>query len=487
MKTMKYLILLSLILITVPPAEAQTNMFLSNPVAGKILNGNYDPAIYRSGKAVSHPDSVRFAIIRGVDQQEQAKMLDKLESFYNRNSGADTTSLTKGIGACRSWILSCFDEASRKNNNRLVTGYLEFDADICGKTHHKNPFALLPGLDTSCREIIVVEGHFDTRNEVRCDTTGFTPGVDDNGSGATLVIELARVMSRFSFNQTILFTTPTGEDEGLFGAKAWADFLSASGVEIRAVLNSDIVGGIYCGKTSPAPSCPFYGHVDSTHVRIFSYSADNSLTVNSQHKQLARYMKYLQDSLINPHLAVPMTVNIMQGEDRSGRGGDHTPFRKKGYTSVRVISANEHGNGTGTPPDRNHSIRDRRIQDITGDGIADSLFVNPGYLARNTIMVGVTAALLASAPQQITAAAQVTRNGAVMRLSSPLKHTTGLLVGVRKFNSQSLEFDTILRLPYSKEFRISLDAGQTSYVSVAPVNNGAPGLFSNEMELILAK
>ena len=108
-----------------------------------------------------------MGIIGGVDQKEQARLLDRLESFYNRNSGADTISQTKGIGACRSWILSHFDQVSRENGNRLVTGYLEFDADICGKMHHKNPFGLLPGLDTTNHEIILIEGHFDTRNEGR--------------------------------------------------------------------------------------------------------------------------------------------------------------------------------------------------------------------------------------------------------------------------------------------------------------------------------
>ena len=485
MKKPILIIVLYIILLGTSQLHCQTNMFLSNPVAGEILKGRYDPSAYKPLQAIRQPDSVRMGIIGGVDQKEQARLLDRLESFYNRNSGADTISQTKGIGACRSWILSHFDQVSRENGNRLVTGYLEFDADICGKMHHKNPFGLLPGLDTTNHEIILIEGHFDTRNEGRCDTTGYTPGVDDNGSGTVLVMELARVMSRFAFNQTILFTTPTGEDEGLFGAKAWAEYLSLQGIKIRAVLNSDIVGGIWCGKTSPAPSCPYYGHADSTHVRIFSYSSGNSITANSSHKQLARYMKYVQDNLINPYLAVPMTINIMLGEDRSGRGGDHTPFRQKGYTAVRVISANEHGNGTGTPPDRNHTTRDQRGQDINGDGTLDSLFVNPGYLARNTIMVGVTAALLASAPAKVTATAGVREAGAVISLPAGTGNADGFLVGIRKFKSKSLEFDTVYTVHASNQISVGLDSGQKNYVSLAPIAAGAPGLFSDEMEINL--
>jgi hypothetical protein len=352
-------------------------------------------------------------------------------------------------------------------------------------SHHKNPFALLPGLDTTNHEIIVIEGHFDTRNEGGCDTEGYTPGIDDNGSGTVLVMELARVMSRYAFNQTILFTTPTGEDEGLWGSKAWSGYLKGMDIKIRSVLNNDIVGGIYCGKTSPAPSCPYYGHVDSTHVRIFSYSSANSMFTNSSHKQLARYMKYVQDELINPYLSTPMSIRIMIGEDRSGRGGDQTPFRQKGYTSVRIISANEHGNGTGTPPDRNHSVRDVLGQDVDGDGILDSLFVNPGYLSRNTILSGVVAGLLASAPEKMAPTVEPVQAGAVIRPGEEYDRADAYLVGVRKYRSRSLEFDTLYLVNPSAEIIVPLESGQHNYVSIAPVRNGAPGLFSNEYDLNL--
>ncbi len=466
-------------------AQSQTNMFISNPTAVEILKGKYDPAQYRPGVVVEQPDLVRMGIIRNVDPDEMIRLLVKLETFYNRNSGSDTLSSSTGIGACRTWILSHFDQISKDHEGRLVTGYLEFDADICTNGHHLNPFALLPGSDTSNHEILVVEGHFDTRNEGRCDITGYTPGIDDNGSGTVLVMELARVMCRYSFKHTILFTTPTGEDEGLFGAKAWADYLSATGVKIRSVLNNDIVGGIYCGKTSSPPSCPYFGHVDSTHVRVFSYSAGNSSYANSAHKQLARYMKYVQDELINPYLTTPLVINIMLGEDRTGRGGDHTPFRQKGYTAVRIISANEHGNGTGTAPDRNHTTGDILGKDLNGDGVLDSMFVNPGYLARNTILNGVVIGLLASAPSRITAIPEAKPAGIILNLPAGYSDADEFIVGIRKFKSKSLEFDSLYKVTAMDKIDVNLTSGQKNYVSVAPVLNGAPGLFSDEYEVNL--
>lgn len=486
MKPLFFVFVAVSVVFAVPDVHAQTNMFLSNPSALEVLKGNYNPDIYRPQLIIDDPDLVRMGIIHNVDQAELIKLLVKLETFYNRNSGSDTLSGTTGIGACRSWILSHFDQVSKDNENRLITGYLEFDAYICSKGHHKNPFALLPGLDTSNHEILLIEGHFDTRNEGSCDTEGYTPGIDDNGSGTVLVMELARVMSKYSFRHSILFTNPTGEDEGLFGATAWAGYLSAQGIKIRSVLNNDIVGGIYCGKTSSPPSCPYFGHVDSTHVRIFSYSAANSTYANSAHKQLARYMKYIQDELINPYLSTPMTINIMLGEDRTGRGGDQTPFRQKGYTAVRIISANEHGNGTGTAPDRNHTTRDILGKDLNGDGILDSLFVNPGYLARNTILNGVVAGLLASAPAKVSATLVARQSGAVINLPAGYGDADGFIVGIRKYKSKSLEFDSIYKVNRTDQIEVLLDSGQKNYVSIAPVLNGAPGLFSDEYEVNLS-
>jgi hypothetical protein len=469
-----------------PGLKSQTNIFISNHIASKILKGDYNPDQYRAKVTIDNPDSVRMGIIRRVNPLEQTKLLVKLESFYNRNSGADTLSQTTGIGACRTWILSEFDKVSKNNDNRLVTGYLEFDAQICSKTHHKNPFALLPGLDTSNHEILVIEGHFDTRNEGRCDTTGYTPGIDDNGSGTVLVMELARVMSKYSFRQTILFTTPTGEDEGLWGAKAWAEYLSDQGIKIKSVLNNDIVGGIYCGKTSSPPSC-ICGNIDSTHVRIFSFSKGNDAFEGSPHKQLVRYMKYVQEDLINPYLSTPLIINIMIGEDRTGRGGDHTPFRQKGYTAVRIISANEHGNGTGKGPDRNHTIRDVLGKDANGDGILDSLFVNPGYLARNTIMNGVVTGLLASAPEKVVPIASVKSYGVLIKLPVNKIQVDGYLIGIRKLSSNSLEFDSVTRCKPAKKKRVNLRKGEQYFISIAPVAQGAPGLFSDELVLNLTE
>lgn len=478
--------LLSMSLLALNPLWGQTNMFVSNPIAEQVLLGDYDPGAYAASSIIDQKEVILESLAREISRERLVDLLEFLDTFYNRNTGSDTLSLDTGIGACRTWIKSYFDLISRENENRLITGYLEFDAQVCGMGHHKNPFALLPGRDTSLHEILVIEGHFDTRNQDGCDTQGYTPGSDDNGSGTVLVMEAARVLSQFSFDRTILFTTPTGEDQGLWGAKAWANYLSQKEIEVMACLNNDVVGGIFCGKTSSPPSCPYYGHIDSTSVRVFSYVAGNSTYTNSPHKQLARLIKIIQEEEVNPYLATPMTIRIMSSEDRSGRSGDHIPFRQKGYPAIRFCSSNEHGNGSGTAPDRQHSTRDVLGIDSDADGKWDSLYVDPGYLSRNTLINAATLANLAnSAPAQEVSFYPVPR-GVRVQISQPDPSTTGYRVGIRYRQNRSHEFDEVRFYDPDESFEVEVEPSSRCFVSIALIKNGFTGRFSDEYELNLS-
>ena len=464
---------------------SQSNMFIDNYQAKQILKGNYEPEKFVSANNASTAELLVSELVHNASKENIYELLVFLDTFHNRNTGSDTLSLHTGIGACRAWIKSYFDLISRENENRMITGYLEFDASICGTSHHKNPFGILPGTDTSKHEILVIEGHFDTRNSDACDTQGYTPGSDDNGSGTVLVMEAARILAKYSFERTILFTTPTGEDQGLWGAKAWANYLDANNIEVLACLNNDVVGGIYCGNTSSPPSCPYPGHIDSTHVRVFSYVAGNSTSRNSPHKQLARLIKLIQDEQVNQFLETRMTINIMASEDRSGRSGDHIPFRQKGFPSIRFCSANENGNGAGNYPDRQHSTRDLLGDDIDGDGILDTLYVDPGYLRRNVIINTTVLANLANSSELTDYNFAPRPQGVNIRIESHDPLIEGYMVGIRQKSSRSHEFDEVQFHPAGDVLSVDLKNSERYYVSVSSIKNGFQSSFSDEYEVNL--
>jgi hypothetical protein len=375
-------------------AHAQTNIISTNPVAEQIMLGSYNPADYTATTVITNPATISNELNSRISPDSLRSYLEALQAYKNRNTGSDTVSATKGIGAARRWVFNKFQQFSSQNNNRLVVSYLQFDQGICSINQHRNVMAILPGSDLSDKSIIIIEAHIDSRCADVCDTACLAQGMEDNASGTGLVLELARVMSKYTFKNTIVFTTVIGEEQGLYGGQALAMYAQQKGIKIRAVLNNDVIGGIKCGLTSSPPGCTPES-LDSFDVRLFSWGGFNSL-----HKQLSRYIKLQYKEMIKDIAAVPMTINIMTDEDRTGRGGDHIPFRQRGFTAMRFTSANEHGNADVTAPgynDRQHTSADVLGVDINADMVIDTYYVDFNYLARNAVINANAAAMAAQA------------------------------------------------------------------------------------------
>lgn len=466
--------------------NAQQNITLPARV-DSVLKGFYDPQQYVPSVRIEERTAVIEGIIDDISIDTLLKNLKKLESFHNRNTASDTVSDMRGIGAARRWIRQSMNTYSAVNENRLITGYLDFDVNVCGVGHHRNVFGILPGLDTSKKEVLLIEAHMDSRCENSCDTSCYAPGVDDNGSGTVLVMELARVMSRYAFDRTIIFTTVTGEEQGLWGGSAWALYLSQHNIPLLACFNNDVVGGVICGHTSSPPGCSPEGDVDSTSLRIFSYTPSYDTGSYSTHRQLARYVKLQQIEEINPRIAVPMNIQLEVREDRAGRGGDHIPFRREGLTALRFTAHNEHGDGSGTPPDHQHTTNDILgvDTDMPPDGMIDSFFVDLNYLRRNAITNGVNLGLLASSPHPPAwSLRQVVGDEKSLGVNINDTRYNEYRVAVRSLGSGTLYFDTVYEVKNSKDFDfpVPLSANTTHYISVASVEGGIESVFAEEQE-----
>lgn len=452
----------------------QTNMKTGKTITTQIFKGEYDPADYAASTVIDLPRIIAEGINAEVNTDSMLAYLEILQTFENRNTGSDTLSNTRGIGAARRWIQSKFEDFSNRNEGRLIADYLQFDRAVCNMNRHKNVLAVLPGRLVDAG-IIVVEAHMDSRCENVCDPDCMAEGMEDNGSGTALVIELARIMSKYTFNRTILFMATTGEEQGLVGADAMAKYMRQNDVDVKAVLNNDVIGGIYCGETSSPPSCPGLDHVDSTQVRIFSAGGSDS-----PHKGLARYCKLQYKEELMDKVSVPMQITIMSAEDRTGRGGDHIPFREQGYPSIRFTSANEHGDAGIDEEyhDRQHTVRDILGVDTDGDNVVDSLFVNLNYLARNVVINGLTAAMVSASPEPPSISIRqegLKIKGTIEDVNDYLKYK----VGIRRL---SAEFDTILLVEGTKEFEYPITGDeQIIFASAVAIDqNELESCFSNE-------
>lgn len=463
-------------------AQTPTNMLSTNPTAEQIMLGNYNPNIYKPTTVINMHDAIANGLRNDISTDSLKSYLEKLGTFYNRNTYSDTVSNTIGIGAARRWVYAMFQKFSSDNENRLIPSFLQFDMPsnaYCGAGQFRNIFAVLPGLDTSLKDILIIEGHIDSRCENNCDINCLANGIEDNGSGTALVMELARTMSKYAFPRTIVFIVTIGEEQGLYGATAFALYAKNKNIAIRAVQNNDIDGGIMCGKTaSPPTDCTAEGQIDSTHYRIFSYGSYTSLN-----KGYARFIKleYIEELMANE--TVPMTINIMSPEDRTGRGGDHIPFRQQGYTAVRLTSAHEHGDASNDAgyTDRQHTTKDILGMDTNSDSVIDSFFVDFNYLKRNTLINGNALAMAAIGPLTPTFnLLNDTTDGLTVQITSQTQYNR-YKVSVRR-NAADYDLDLVFEFKDSLNFIVpKIKKDSTYYVSVASIDsNGVESLFTAE-------
>lgn len=474
---MKRAILLSVCLLAFYGLHAQTNMLSTNPVAEQVMLGNYNPATYQPSVVINKPNDISKGINDRVSADSLKSYMLALNTFQNRNTGSDTISNTKGIGAARRWAYGKFEQFSSQNENRLITSYLQFDQLICNMEQHRNVFAVLPGTDVSDKSIIIVEAHLDSRCADNCDTSCIAQGMEDNATGSALVLELARIMSKYSFKNTIVFILTTSEEQGLNGARAFAKYCKQKGIEIKAVLNNDVVGSVICGQTASPPGCMGAETIDSTNLRIFSSGG-----FNSPHKQLARFIKLEYKEMLADKIAVPMTVNIMTPIDRSGRGGDHIPFTDEKYTSIRFCAANEHGNADVSNPnysDRQHTSGDIIGLDTDMDMIVDYFYIDFNYLARMTIINGNAAAMAGIGPAtpEFDIATTPGEQGLSVFINTQ-KQYQNYRVAVR---STTNDWDSVFTITGSDHGYVFTGDMATKYISVASVDaDGVESLFSEE-------
>jgi hypothetical protein len=459
---------------------AQTNIQLTNAQAAEILKGNYNPQDYSIAGLLSDPHEIAAELTSKINPDSLKSYLVKLSAFETRHTSSDTVSSIIGIGAARRWTHNKLQSFNAQNSERLEVGYLQFDQEICNVNQHRNILAVLPGTNAGAGSVLL-EAHIDSRCDSPCDTACVAHGMEDNGSGTALVIELARVLSKYEFERSIIFMLTVGEEQGLNGSDAMADYCVQNNINVVAVLNNDVIGGVICGETSSAPSCPGLNDVDSMQVRLFSAGG-----FSSAHKQLARYIKLQYVEELKWHVATEHLITVMSSEDRSGRGGDHIPFRQQGFPAMRFTSANEHGDASNGSEyhDRQHTSDDILGLDTDNDGQLDSFFVDFNYLARNAAINANAATMIAQnvcADLDLTVE-QISWHKVRVQIQDPNCGNGPYRVA---FRSETNDWDTLVTVS-ELDNEIEITPGFTYFVSVARQNDqGIESLFSGEKFITL--
>jgi hypothetical protein len=332
-----------------------------------------------------------YDIINAVAAQRIEKDVRALANFGTRNTFSDTISDTRGIGAARRYIKSQFDAIAKDCKKCLEVYYQkDFVTKKDGSRVPKdawvvNVVAIQKGTKNPNRYIIMT-GDIDSRNSDTMDFEGDAPGANDNASGMAGTIEAARVLSRYKFDNSIIYLGLSGEEQGLFGGKGLAEYAKKNNWEIIGVLNNDMIGniegvdGVIDNRTFrifSEPTSPIETEKERSQRRSFGYESDGSS------RQLARYI-HKQTLMYMPEMN-PMLVFRL---DRFGRGGHHKPFTDLGYPGIRIMEAHENYI-------RQH--QNNRIENgiAYGDVIEG---VNFNYAAKLTAVNAIALAGLAWAP-----------------------------------------------------------------------------------------
>lgn len=331
-------------------------------------------------------------MVSEVSTDSLQSYINTLVAFGTRNTLSTQTDPKRGIGAARNWALKKFNEFAKNSGGRLAAFIDTTTIQPNGKRIDKpvllgNVMATLKGADPNDNRIFIISGHLDNMRSNVMDGAGDAPGANDDASGASAVLECARIISKHSFPATIIFVAVSGEEQGLLGAGFMANKAKKENWNIVAVLNNDIMGSNNSNETNI---------INNTKVRVFSegipaYETEKNiarirslgLENDGTSRQLARYVKEIGERYVDN-----LEVVMIYRTDRFLRGGDHIPYLQNGFPAVRITEMNENFR---------HQHQDVRVE--SGIQYGDlPRFMDFEYLRKNTAMNLANLANLAKAP-----------------------------------------------------------------------------------------
>ena len=117
-------------------------------------------------------------------------------------------------------------------------------------------------------EFVVCGAHYDSYNGDGSDPdTIYAPGADDNATGCAGILETAKILSRCTFDRSILYCAWSAEECGLIGSYAFAKDCADQRLDIVGYFNMDMNG--YLEEGSDIHVHLMYVDQDSTFADFF--------------------------------------------------------------------------------------------------------------------------------------------------------------------------------------------------------------------------
>lgn len=133
------------------------------------------------------------------------------------------------------------------------------------------------------------------------------PGADDNASGTSAVLEAARIFSQYSSEYSIIYALWDEEEQGLVGSDYYATQAASNGVNIKGVLNLDMV----------------------------AWDSDSDNIMDLHTRSVANSIQLKDEALqVNADYNIGLTIDVKTPGSTSS---DHASFWYNGFGAILII------------------------------------------------------------------------------------------------------------------------------------------------------
>jgi len=248
----------------------------------------YHPPLVSTSFQQSYPSDTLANL---VNQDSLYSYDTQLEAFQSRYI------YSSSIHDARDWLVAKFSEF----------GYTDVSYDTFTYNNHPchNVICVKPG-SAEPDKVIVIGGHYDSIN-FDSDPEIYAPGADDNASGTSVVLEMARILKDVDTKKTIMFVAFSAEEVGLVGSEVIANRLYNDGTDVEVMLNFDMVAYTEGANLDVKFfTGPFGGYADvfaAAATRVTTLNPlDAGVSGNSDHASFVNYgyhAAYTQEGIFN--------------------------------------------------------------------------------------------------------------------------------------------------------------------------------------------
>ena len=283
--------------------------------------------------AKSDVDSIittSYRIIEEVNSTNLEKTIRDLSSFHTRHTESEY------LDDVAYWLTEklqsvCGREVYVQNFTYTPDKTDDKDSDLKSNTHRQEPSSydlknIICEKPGSTNNTVMISAHYDSRMEDINNSTARAPGADDNASGVSALLEIARILSNVSLNHSIIFVLFSGEEQGKLGSTYYADYVHKTDVDLDLLINLDMIGF----------------SSDIANNFLVEYDNGNVVSDNDKHSRaVANFIRGVAEKYTNLNTTLGLLGN-----------SDYLPFEALGYTVIGL-----HDDGVTKNPDH-HTTAD---------------------------------------------------------------------------------------------------------------------------------